>query len=118
MDRGTAEKLIELAKAAKADLWFKRSPTPEMIARFGEQGLHPFIEQRKQKGEPTGVEVLAEDYSGDDELRNAHIDFILASAASVVELAEFFLERQTPLDRAFADSVEKNKGLLERLGNE
>jgi hypothetical protein len=91
MDKSVAEKLIELAKAAKVELWFERRPTPEMIERFGEQGLHPFIEQAKQKGEPVGVEILAEDYSGNDELREAHLAFILASAKHVPEMARLFL---------------------------
>lgn len=91
MDKAIAEKLIQLAKDAKVEFWFERRPTPEMIAHFGSQGLHPFIEQAKQKGEAVGVEVLAEDYSGNDELREAHLAFILASAKHVPEMARFFL---------------------------
>lgn len=84
--------MIALAQAANVERWFVRRPTPEMIAHFGEQGLHPFIEQGKAKGEPVGVEVLAEDYSGNDDLREAHIDFIINSAQNVAELANYWLD--------------------------
>jgi hypothetical protein len=92
MNKETAKRVLELAKAAKADRWYVRRPTDEMKKHFGEQGLHPFIEQRRDKGEAVGVEVLAEDYSGDDDLREAHISFIMGAAENLAELAQFYLD--------------------------
>lgn len=91
MDKDTAKKLIELAKVAKADRWYVRRPTPEMIEHFG-TAIRPFIEQRQDKGEAYGQELLAEDYHDNDELREAHIAFVMAAAENLAELAQLFLD--------------------------
>ena len=94
MDLKTAENLLALLAKSKAETWTVRRPTPEMIARFGEQGLHPFIEQPREKGEAVATEVLAEDYSGND--KSPIYDFQVAvervsAAAKAAREANFFL---------------------------
>lgn len=100
MDKTIAAMVIELSKLAKADTWSVRRPTPEMIRMFGEQGLHPFIEQARQKGEAVAVEVLAEDYSGNDELREAHLAFIIAAAQYMAKLAKGYIDLSDKLELA------------------
>jgi hypothetical protein len=103
-----AKKIIELSVAAKTDRWHVRRPTPEMIAMFGAQGLHPFIEQRREKGQPTGIEVLAEDYSGDDDLREAHLAFIMAAAENLAPLAQAWLDEQDAKEDRAGQAFERD----------
>ena len=90
MDKQTAKKIIELAKAAKAERWYIRRPTEEMKkANFD---FHPLLVQRKEGSMPYDQDILAEDYAvTSDELREAHIEFILAAAQNLAELAQFWL---------------------------
>jgi hypothetical protein len=91
MDKATAKKIIELAKAAKADRWYVRRPTPEMKAHFG-SNMHPLLVQRKEGKMPYDQDILADDYGvTSEELREAHIEFILIAAENLAELAQFWL---------------------------
>lgn len=94
MDSKTAENLLLLLSKSKAETWTVRRPTPEMIAHFGEQGLHPFIEQPREKGQAVATEVLAEDYAGNGspaELREAHISVIIEATKHLRELVNFWM---------------------------
>jgi hypothetical protein len=91
MDKATAQKLIELAKAARAERWYIRRLTPEMKAHFG-SSAHDLLVQRKEGDQPYDQDILAEDYGvTSDELREAHTEFILAAAENLAELAQFWL---------------------------
>ena len=92
MDKATAQKIIELAKAAKADRWYIRRLTPEQKKHFGCMA-HDLLVQRKEGTQPYDQDILAEDYAvTSDELREAHQEFILAAAEHMTELAEAWLE--------------------------
>ena len=92
MDKATAQKIIELAKAAKADRWYIRRLTPEQKAHFGCMA-HDLLVQRKEGSQPYDQDILAEDYGvTSDELREAHQEFILAAAENIAELAKFYLD--------------------------
>ena len=91
MDKATAQKIIDLAKAAKTDLWYIRRLTPEQKAHFGCMA-HDLLVQRKVGTQPYDQDILGEDYAvTSDELREAHQEFILAAAENLVELAQFWL---------------------------
>lgn len=93
MDKATAQKIVELAKAAKADRWYVRRPTEEMKAHFGASMMHPLLVQRKEGKMPYDQDILAEDYGvTSDELREAHTEFILAAAENLAALAQFYLD--------------------------
>jgi hypothetical protein len=95
MDKATAEKIIELAKAARVERWYIRRPTEEMKAHFGASMMHPLLVQRKEGKQPYDQDILAEDYGvTSDELREAHTEFILAAAQSIVELAQHYLDAE------------------------
>jgi hypothetical protein len=113
MDLKTAENLKALLTKSKAETWTVRRPTPEMIAHFGEQGLHPFIEQPRAAGEAVGKEVLAEDYSGNDELREAHIAIIIEATKHLRELVDFWLEKNGLDDVHYPEAVRLANDLAE-----
>lgn len=94
MDKATAQKIIELAKAAKADRWYIRHP-PEAMKQAMGSGCHSLLVQRKEGKQPYDQDILAEDYSvTSDELRDAHQEFILAAAQNIVELAQLYLDAE------------------------
>lgn len=113
MDLKTAENLKALLATSKAETWTVRRPTPEMIAHFGEQGLHPFIEQPREKGQAVATEVLAEDYSGNDELREAHISVIIEATKHLRELVDFWLEKNGLDDVHYPEAVRLANDLAE-----
>lgn len=91
MDKQTAEKIIELAKAAKTERWFLKHPPKDMPSHFGT--LPSFICQRREGSMPYDQDVLAEDYGvTSEELREAHQAFIMAAAEHMSELAQAWLE--------------------------
>jgi hypothetical protein len=101
VDKATAEKIIELAKAAKAERWYIRRPTEEM--KKASFNFPPLLVQRKEGSMPYDQDVLAEDYGvTSDELRDAHIEFILAAAQNIVELAQHYLKAEEDNDPATA----------------
>ena len=94
MDKATAEKIIELAKAAKVDRWYMRHPSEEMKKFLGSQ-CHSLLVQRREGKMPHDQDILAEDYGvTSDELREAHQEFILAAAQNIVELAQLYLDAE------------------------
>jgi hypothetical protein len=93
MDKATAQKIVELAKAAKVDRWYIRRPTEEMMKAM--PSMQPLLVQRKEGRQPYDQDILAEDYSvTSDELREVHQEFILAAAQSIVELAQHYLDAE------------------------
>lgn len=115
MDEATAQELIRLADVSKTSTWIRR-PSPqiaELFSRFSKvepksdisQPLNPNLtpEERLLRvvaGESTDIIVLANDYNGQDQLRDDHINFIVLSAHHVAELATFWLEHhnRSPAD--------------------
>ena len=94
MDKATAQKIIELAKAAKADRWYMRHPSEEMKKFLG-SGCHSLLVQRREGKMPHDQDILAEDYVvTSEELREAHQAFIMAAAENLAALAQFWLDQQ------------------------
>jgi len=94
MDKATAEKIIELAKAARVERWYIRRPSEEMLRAM--PSIQPLLVQRREGTQPYDQDVLAEDYGvTSDELREAHQEFILAAAQSIVELAQHYLNSES-----------------------
>jgi hypothetical protein len=115
MDKATAIKILELAKAAKAERWYIRRPTEEM--KKASFTFPPLLVQRKEGSMPYDQDVLAEDYGvTSDELRDAHIEFILAAAQHMTELAEAWLE--TDRENNPEDYDPKVKEMLNRVRND
>ena len=85
MDKATAKELVKLSEASRAETWFRRDPPPN-----NSFGLTPIIQMPREG--TYGQEVLAEDYEGDDEMRENHIGFVALSARHIAELAKFWLE--------------------------
>lgn len=90
MDSHAANTLLEVAQKSGVDRWSKRVPTEEMKKHFG-TSIRAFVEM-KRPGKPYAQEVLGEDYEENEELREAHIDFITLAALHVPELVQFWLD--------------------------
>jgi hypothetical protein len=117
-----AAKLIQLAILAKAATWHTRRPSAEMIKELGD--VRAFIEMPRP-GKPYGCEVLAEDYEGDDEMREAHLQFIATCAGNVEALAKSWLQQRLALEEignaigcptmSYSPNIERME-LLKRVG--
>lgn len=94
MNREIANETITLAAAARAETWHTRRPSEEMKKRFGDVGA--FVECPRP-GKGYAQEVLAQDYEGDDVLREMHLDFVQVCATNASTMAKQWLVMQTAL---------------------
>lgn len=110
VDKATAQELIRLAEASKASSWIRHDLRPELaelLSKHSKRLPKPSVRQPQEPNlsseeklrraiaeEPSDIVVLSNDYYGEDQLREDHINFIVLSAHYVAELAKFWLEHQ------------------------